>query len=102
MAVLQERYFLQVGFKIPIGGPHGERAIMPKGGCLAAVCTFSHRTRSFLVMIPNAHPVFWQEECLHLRAERTSAPSAGTALYHKNMSNINGILLAEVQFDNSF
>jgi hypothetical protein len=53
-------------------------------------------------MIPNAHPVFWQEECLHLRAERTSAPSAGTALYHKNMSNINGILLAEVQFDNSF
>jgi hypothetical protein len=44
-------------------------------------------------MIPNAFPV---------SLGRMPAPSAGRALYHKNAGGINGVLLAEMQFVNSF
>ena len=33
---------LQVGFEFAIGGALGERAVMPEGGGLSAICTFSH------------------------------------------------------------
>jgi hypothetical protein len=33
---------------------------------------------------------------------KASAFSTGTALYHKNANGINGVLLAEMQFVNSF
>jgi hypothetical protein len=86
MTLLQQRHFLQIGLKIPVGGVLRERAVMPKGRCLAAVCTFSHRTRSFLAIIPNIFPAFL----------------AGTALYHKRGDGFNRICLQEKQFVNSF
>jgi hypothetical protein len=33
---------LQVGPEFAIGGALGERAVVPEGGGLAAICTFSH------------------------------------------------------------
>lgn len=33
---------LQVGAEGAIGGALGERAVMPEGGGLSAICTFSH------------------------------------------------------------
>lgn len=45
---------LQVGLEGTIGGALGERATMPEGGGLAAVCTLSHDLEiSFLAIIPN-------------------------------------------------
>ena len=48
---------LQVGFEGPIGGALGERAIVPEGGGLAAVCTLSHDLPfPFLAIIPISLP----------------------------------------------
>jgi hypothetical protein len=46
--VLHQRNPLQVGEEFAIGGAQGKRAIMPEGGCLPAVSTLGHPTRSFL------------------------------------------------------
>jgi hypothetical protein len=34
--------FLQVGAEFTIGGALGERAVVPEGGGLSAICAFSH------------------------------------------------------------
>ena len=46
-AILHHRNLLEVGFERTIGGTLGERAIVTKGGCLAAVIALSHLMRSF-------------------------------------------------------
>ena len=91
MTILHESNFLQVGFKIPIGSAQRERAVVPKGGCLAAICTFSHCIRSFLAMIPNAFPV----------SRRKNACIFGRhGIVPQKQNAIKEVFLAEVQVVN--
>ena len=41
-ALFHHNRLLQVGLEGSIGGALGKRAVMPEGGGLSAVCTFSH------------------------------------------------------------
>src|SRR5512141_3495184 len=66
-AVLHDADLLQVRLEGPVGGALREGTVMPKHGRLAAICTLSHRTRSFQ-MIPRGP--------LH---------QAGRALYHRSI-----------------
>ena len=42
VTLFHDNRLLQVGSEFAIGGALGERAVMPEGGGLAAICTFSH------------------------------------------------------------
>jgi hypothetical protein len=54
--LLHDRNFLKIRFERAVGGTLGERAVVTKGGCLAAVIAFSHRDTSFPYNNSNKSP----------------------------------------------